>query len=276
MTIQNTPQNVDKIQAALALALELAGQGTPVFPVRVDKKPACPHGFKDATNDSDAVKVLWELYPATLVGVPTGKWSGLDALDIDTRHGGDEWLAKNAAKIPETRVHRTRSGGWHYLFQSHDGLRNSAGRIADGVDVRADGGYIVWWPSDELAVLSDAPPACWPDWLLKLALPPPPPPHQIPTMCGTNVVNRFQDLKQAAYARAALRSAFKAVLTAGEGTRNDTLNRETWSLMRFVGAGVLSVQDIANALVSAALAAGLDRSEVTSTVASAIRSRGTV
>ena len=46
--------------------------------------------------------------------------------------------------------------------------------------------------------------------------------------------------------------------------------------MRFVESGVLSAQDIANALVSAALASGLDRNEVTATVASAIRARGAV
>jgi len=272
MIIQNAHKSVEIIKAALALALELAHQGFPVFPVKSDKKPACPHGFKDATNDIDAVKLLWELYPAPLVGVPTGQSSGLDALDIDTRHGGDKWLADNAAKIPETRVHRTRAGGWHYIFRHHVGLRNSAGRIADGVDVRARGGYIVWWPSAGLPVLSDALPALWPDWLLNVASPPPPLP--ISPVCGSSVVSRFQDLKQTAYARAALRRAFQAVLTASEGTRNNTLNRETWSLMRFVEAGILSAQDIANALVSAALAAGLDRNEVTSTVASAIRARG--
>ena len=122
-------------------ALALAAHGLPVFPVREDKKPACPHGFKDATCDGKSVKQLFTKYPASLIGVPTGALSGLDVLDIDPRHGGDKWLAEHGTKIPKTRVHGTRSGGWHYLFKHHDGLKNSAGRVAAGVDIRADGGY---------------------------------------------------------------------------------------------------------------------------------------
>ena len=280
MTIRNTPESVEKIDvtanAARAMAEALARQKIPVFPVRRNKTPACPHSFMDATMDIESIDRLWAQYPAPLVGVATGEASGIDALDIDPRHGGDKWLAEYASRIPSTRIHGTRSGGYHYLFKHHAGLRNSAGRIADGVDVRADGGYLIWWPATGLPVLSDAPYAPWPDWLLDMALPPPPPPRPVLPVYGLPVVKRFRDLKQAAYARAALRRAFQAVLTAADGTRNDTLNRETWSLMRFVESGVISAQDIANALVSAALAAGLDRNEVTATVASAIRAKGAV
>jgi hypothetical protein len=48
-------------------------------------------------------------------------------------------------------------------------LRNSAGRISAGVDVRADGGFVIWWPRQGLRVLSDAEITEWPDWLLALA-----------------------------------------------------------------------------------------------------------
>ena len=45
------------------------------------------------------------------------------------------------------------------------GMRCSAGRIAAGVDVRATGGYVIWWPAAGLPVLSDMPLAAWPGWL---------------------------------------------------------------------------------------------------------------
>jgi hypothetical protein len=48
-------------------------------------------------------------------------------------------------------------------------LGNSAGRISEGVDVRADGGFIIWWPRQKLRVLSDAKIAPWPEWLLTIA-----------------------------------------------------------------------------------------------------------
>ena len=67
------------------------------------------------------------------------------------------------AAVTPTRPHRTRSGGLHLIFGHYDGLKCSAGKIARGVDVRADGGYILWWPAAGLPMLSDAPIAPWPD-----------------------------------------------------------------------------------------------------------------
>lgn len=93
---------------ALAVAAEL---GLPVFPRRLDKRPACPHGYKDATRDPDAIRELWRRYPGPLIGVPTGMASGIDVLDIDPRHGGDDWLSAHADRLLVTRSHRTRSGG---------------------------------------------------------------------------------------------------------------------------------------------------------------------
>ena len=200
-------------------AKALAREGIQVFPVLSNKAPACPNGYKAASKDPDIVAALWQKHPAPLIGVPTGAISGIDALDIDPRHGGNKWLADHAAKIPTTRLHQTRSGGWHYFFRHHAGLRNSAGRVAKGVDVRADGGYIIWWAGAGFPVLNDVPVASWADWLLALALPPPLPPRSFVPPQKLPVVRRFQDSKQAAYARAALRRAFQAVLTAAEGTR---------------------------------------------------------
>jgi hypothetical protein len=102
-----------------------------------------------------------------LVGVPTGSVSGLDCLDVDLEGLG--WLDGVWDKLPPTRAHVTRSGGRHLLWKHAEGLRNSAGRIAKGVDVRADGGFCVWWPRQGQRVLSDAGIAGWPDWLLAKA-----------------------------------------------------------------------------------------------------------
>lgn len=162
----------------LAQALRLAPR-LPVFPLREDKRPACPHGFKDATCDPDAVRELWRLYPGPLIGWPTGESSGIDVLDIDPRHGGAEWLAESTDALPLTRRHETRSGGCHLLFRHVKGVRNSASRVAPGVDVRGEGGFVVHWPAAALSVSNASVIAEWPRWLLKLVLPlpakPPPP-----------------------------------------------------------------------------------------------------
>jgi Bifunctional DNA primase/polymerase, N-terminal len=132
----------------------------PRFACRNDKTPLVrwTTGARSDVDDSD-----WEL-----VGVPTGSVTGFDCLDIDLE--GLNWLS--SVCLPPTRIHETRSGGRHLLFRHAEGLRNSAGRIARGIDVRGDGGFIIWWPARGFRVLSDAEIADWPEFLLAKALHP--------------------------------------------------------------------------------------------------------
>jgi hypothetical protein len=54
------------------------------------------------------------------------------------------------------------------LFRSSPGLRCSTSRIDPGVHIRAEGGYVIWWPREGYAV-EDAEVAEWPGWLLEAA-----------------------------------------------------------------------------------------------------------
>ncbi len=130
----------------------------PRFPCYPDKRPACPHGWMNASADPARIGELWAGRVGLLIGVPTGPPSGLAVLDIDTE--GMDWLA--AQQLPPTRVHTTRSGGRHLVFRHREGLRCSQGVIAPGVDVRAEGGYVVWWPAHGYAVENDEVLAEWP------------------------------------------------------------------------------------------------------------------
>jgi Bifunctional DNA primase/polymerase, N-terminal len=82
-----------KMSESLKHALALANERVPSFPCAANKRPATPHGFKEATTDPIELQELWRRFPGPLIGVPTGDFSGLDVLDIDPRHGGDSWLA---------------------------------------------------------------------------------------------------------------------------------------------------------------------------------------
>jgi hypothetical protein len=167
------PPNASIIDAAL----ELAAAGFPVFPCNGKKKPVVTNGFLSASKDPVIVRVLFARRAAKLIGVPTGPASGFDILDFDYRHGAKAWEDANQHRLPETRVHQTQSGGRHLLFRHTPGVHNSASRIGPGVDVRGTGGYVIVPPSPGYTVISDAPVAAWPEWLLVpgLGLPKPKP-----------------------------------------------------------------------------------------------------
>lgn len=134
----------DRLDGALQLARDC---GIPVFPCGNDKSPLTRHGFKDATTDEIQIRNWWARHPSALPGVPTGTKTGLVVIDIDPSGYGfilsDHWdMLRNG------RRNNTRRG-YHYIFRLPSGamIRSSAGKIAKGVDVRAEGGYIIWWPA---------------------------------------------------------------------------------------------------------------------------------
>ncbi|MCK9601730.1 MAG: bifunctional DNA primase/polymerase, partial [Sphaerochaeta sp.] len=134
---------------SLAAALAYAARGWAVFPVGPDKAPRCPHGYKDAATDLDAIRELWRDQPAAGIGLACGA-SGIVAIDLDVKRGIDGIGAYEALGIvADPLISQTPSGGLHLLFADPGGMiRNSAGKLAPGVDVRADGGYIVLPPSE--------------------------------------------------------------------------------------------------------------------------------
>jgi hypothetical protein len=130
-----------------------------IFPCNLAKEPLSVHGFKSARSGAK-----WKGWP--LVGFATGRASGIDVLDIDP--SGRKWFDQNFSALPTTRAHETQRG-LHLFFKHADGLNCSTNKIAEGLDVRADGGYAIWWPATGLPV--DDHPICeWPDWLLAEAM----------------------------------------------------------------------------------------------------------
>lgn len=113
-----------------------------------------PRGLHEATTDINIIIKWWTQEPHANVGIRTGKISGLVALDIDPRHEGDDHLTELEAqhgKFPETVEVLTGGGGRHLYFQYPDGethLKNATNFLGwRGIDIRADGGYVVAPPS---------------------------------------------------------------------------------------------------------------------------------
>ena len=160
--------------------------------------------------------------------------------------------------------------GTYYFNMPDFEIKNSVD-ILPKVDIRGTGGYIIAPPSRHYSGVfytsNDAAIADAPAWLLEMLKPKPRPKFE--PVFDT----KYNGCK---YVSAALRNAAEQVANAPEGCRNHTLNKEMWSLMRFVGEEKLHVQEVANTLANAALAAGLNSAEIKATLKSALLARGAV
>lgn len=143
----------------LRVALKLASQGFPVFPCRAEaatidgrvykeKSPLVPKGFKAASTKEDQIRRWWTKWPNALVGMPTGKASGFAVLDLD-RHKADEdgvkalkALGFDPKDLTPIRT-KTAGNGFHLWFKWREGITNSDRHLPKGVDVRAEGGFVI-------------------------------------------------------------------------------------------------------------------------------------
>ncbi len=117
----------------------------------VGKHPLTSSGVKDATRSPARIREWWRRYPFANVGIATGQ--GLLVIDIDPRHDGSLEALKTSIVLPETATVQTGGGGWHLYFvykKSQYEVRNSAGKLANGIDIRGEGGYVVAPPSNHV------------------------------------------------------------------------------------------------------------------------------
>jgi hypothetical protein len=244
---------------ALTIGTNVAARyGWAVFPCRLDKRPACPHGFKDATRDPPEIEALWRRYPGPLVGIATGAVSGIWVLDVDVKHQeAVDWWRRHDRLLLPTRAYRTRSGGVHCYYRDADGLPNSTRRPVLGIDVRGEGGYVVFWFAAGLECLDESPPAPWPAWLRRRVERPVAPPA-----AERGVWSGDPD--------AGLRGLLDKVAGAAEGERNALL---FWAACRLFGRG-LKASEVEALLVPIAVSTGLADPEARRTIASAAN-RGT-
>ncbi|MEV6890775.1 bifunctional DNA primase/polymerase [Kribbella sp. NPDC051137] len=260
----------------LTAAVAAAKRGWPVFMLGRSKRPVANcndcrnqpadahdpatcghltcHGFYAATTDPDRVAQIVAAVPAGQLAVRTGAVSGLVVVDVDPAHGGGVSLAELVAHelVPRTLWVRTGSGGVH-LYYRHPGReigsRPMPGRA--GIDVKADGGYVVLPPSihhrthqpyqwgDGLCEPSEMPPP-----LIESCLPPTPaesttrPAGPIRTTRAGGISNPHS----------LLTSTLNAVRNAPEGKRRTTLYGAARGVARMVAAGAISRDDAIAAL----------------------------
>jgi hypothetical protein len=245
-----------------AAALELAAQGTAVFPVGADKAPRTPRGFHDASTNPETI-AAWDWNGGGMIGAAIAP--GRVVIDVDPRNGGNETLKllrEQYGKLPPTRVVRTRSGGFHYYFTIPEDVELRA-HLGGGIDVKRSGrGYVVVPPSPGYYDLGDREPAEAPAWLLDelrvdtstRAAGEAGPPRYFPWQDATD------------YGTAALERELGRLATAREGGRNDALNRAAFALAQLSAGGELDEARARDELALAAERMGLEPRESRATI----------
>lgn len=256
-------------------ALAYAARGWFVFPC-TGKDPLTQHGFKDASTDPSQIRAWWTKHPNANIGLDLGR-TDLLAIDIDPRNGGlESWgeIYRQNGPLPYTVTSCTGGNGFHYLYRVPEGLdvQTLKGKLAQGIDVKKAGGYIIlppsihpethktyqWETERGLDVIDIAPmPQALID-LLQKGKPKATAARSAPTHVGN------------AYAQAALTDELGKVKASQDGTRNNTLNTAAYSLGQLVGANVLDRATVEAELFNAAMAAGLPEREAQNTIDSGL------
>ena len=197
------------------------------------KHPITRRGLLDASSDPIQIKKWWTQYPNANIAVTCGKVSsGLLVIDIDNKPGlnaEEVWneICQKYDYKPDTLEAISGGGGRHvYFWYTGTEIRSGTNVLAQNIDIRADGGYIILPPSSHLSgneyywdslddniSINQAP-----DWLIHLCT------HKVKSQPveETGVIKLNPDKVQS------LRSALAFV---------NADDRDTWLM---VGAGLMS------------------------------------
>jgi len=149
----------------------MAAQGIAVFPVYGCTDGTChcpegsecrsagkhpipaltPRGVKNATTDPKQIRRWFAKEPHANLAWAMGGPLRLIGVDVDPRSEGDASLcdlveAHGDAWL-ETFTVRTGSLGNHFVFRLPEGVEPHRAKLAPGIDLKADGGYLVAPPS---------------------------------------------------------------------------------------------------------------------------------
>jgi len=274
--------NASQQEAALYYAREL---GWRVFPVRPDAKAPYANedvagpgvtvedgqgGFHLASVDPATITRWFTRWPGALIGVPVEGWCVIEA---DVRAGGDvaltEFCDLHGIDLDNTVRATSASGGPHYYFRDLPGLRRAIGFVP-GVDFLASGaGFVGVAPSRRKGGQYQWVPGHSP-WECAMA--------EMPTALreaieqsspkGTAYAHKSRPAGYAgaprsrgvsdpeAYVRAAFYRTLDDVRGLKAGQRRDGLNRLSFALGQFVGAGHLSRAEARDGIAGAFKQAG--------------------
>lgn len=241
-------------------ALEYASRGKPVFPCDPsNKRPLVPNGFKDASSDPIQIRAWWARWPQAMIGMPTGRVTGVWVLDVD-----DVAAFEAACDMALPTTAKVMTGkGYHLYFVWDDEapVFNAQQKVVSGqkvwpfhslpgAEVRGEGGYVIlppsWHPSGrQYSWAPDQEPCEAPAELLDIVRKKAEP-AAAETPQASSGVNTPYGMK-------ALQEECAAILTAPMGTQEGTLNSAALKIGGLVAGSALDHQFAASRLVSAGM-----------------------
>jgi len=135
----------------IKIALGLAGAGFKVFPLTPGTKVPMKgtKGLTEATIDTNQISFWWTQWPTANIGI--APWPDWVILDLDIKDGAalNNSIEKlNSLGLPNTFTVVTPSGGLHLYYRWPHNLYTVKSTVGTkwgfpGVDIRAQGGYVV-------------------------------------------------------------------------------------------------------------------------------------
>lgn len=134
----------------LSSAIEYIEKGLCVLPVRpLEKRPYMNnwHKYMSIKPTRGELESWFNALSGAGIGAVTGRISGIVVLDVDTRFQGD--VQEIIRSYPTDLISRSGSGGYHLFYRYPSGVDKiqNAVNLIDGIDLRADGGFIVLPPT---------------------------------------------------------------------------------------------------------------------------------
>ena len=233
------------------------------------KHPWTRGGLHDATTDSEKIRNWWGTHSGANIGVRA------DALiiDVDDPESFSALLKKYNSTIPDCPTVKTAKGFHLYFSNPSSGPIKSTAGVAGCFDVRGNTTYVVAPPSLHVSgavyewekpLISSLPDA--PDWLLLEISEHKENRKNSPSNSACESNQSTGKLPTMRYGWTVLENACRAISSAEEGTRNDTLNREAYKVGGFIAGGEIDEQIATAALYSAAETSGLEKGEIHKTV----------
>ena len=120
-------------------AIAYLEKGYHVIPIRHNKRPFIKwERYEKEIPMQDELEDWWARWPDANIGIITGEITNLVVIDAD----GEIGIKAMQEYAPDLKPFTLSPHGLHYWFAFHPSLTTKA-KVIDGIDVRADGGYII-------------------------------------------------------------------------------------------------------------------------------------